>query len=396
MHEPPWVPDSTLGIVVAMTDTLPERDRVAHEMDVGKPGDGEAPLHVRNDLDANEPAQQTDNPLQDALTIQDQSASVRRAAARHVREAAAATRSSVQAATEVAGTAVRTGAARAAGDVAAATAAAKEKGGAIFRSGASGVAAGVSVAGNTIAGFAESLDWTAIAPTKYLYAGTRGVNRGFDEAQLVWESIPEQLRALGPAEVAKKLDGFDWSHIVPRSKGGGDEAANGIFELAGLNRSRGAERMTSAEVQAAAEVLSQTAFRAAAQQVASKAFAGAVAGAAVACVLACLEEGLGYQRGEITRNEMYARIGRAVAKASAAGAAVSGLMATVALAFPALIPVVAPLMLPLAVLGLCAVGGKVVCLGKGWYELYQEVSRPRLTDARPVTALPAPGTSPSE
>ena len=212
----------------------------------------------------------------------------------------------------------------------------------------------------------------------------------------MWESIPEQLRALGPEEVAKRLDGFDWSHIVPRSKGGGDEAANGIFELAGLNRSRGVEQMTAAEVQAAAEVLSQTAFRAVVQQVASKAFAGALAGAAVACVIACLEEGLAYQRGEITRNEMYARIGRAVAKAGAAGAAVSGLMATVALLCPAVIPVAAHLLLPLAVLGLCAVGGKVVCLGKGWYELYREVSGRRLTDALPVTALPAPGTSPSQ
>ena len=387
------LPDPTLGTVVAMTDTLPERNRVAHEVDAGKPGDSEAPLPVRSDVDENEPARQTDNGLPDDLTIHDRSATVRRAAERLVRHAAAASRSSVQAATEVAGTAVRTGAARAAGDVAAAAA---EKGGSLFRSGASGVAAGVGVVGNTITGFAENLDWMAIDPTKYLYAGTRGVNRGFDEAQLVWESIPEQLRALGAEEVAKKLDGFDWSHIVPHSKGGGDEAANGIFELAGLNRSRGAEQMTAAEVQAAAEVLSQTAFRAAVQQVASKAFAGAVAGAVVACVLACLEEGLAYQRGEITRNEMYARIGRVVAKATAAGAAVSGLMATAALAFPALIPVVAPLMLPLAVLGLCAVGGKVVCLGKGWYELYQEVSGRRLTDALPVTALPAPGTSPSK
>lgn len=379
-----------------MTDTLPERDRAAHEVDVGKPGDSEAPLHVRNDVDENEPAQQTDNGLPDDLTIQDQSASVRRAAAMRVRHAAAATGSSVKAAKDAAGTAVRAGVARAAGDVAAATAVAAEKGGALFRTGASGVAAGFGVASNTMSGFAENLDWNAIDPTKYLYAGTRGVSRGFDEAQLVWESIPEQLRALRAEEVAKKLDGFDWSHIVPRSKGGDDGAANGVFELAGLNRSRGAEQMTAAEIQAAAEVLSQTAFRAAVQQVASRAFAGAVAGAAVACVLACLEEGLAYQRGEITRNEMYARIGRAVAKASAAGAAVSGLMAAVALAFPALIPLVAPLMLPLAVLGLCAVGGKVVCLGKGWYELYQEVSRPRLTDALPVTALPAPGTSPSE
>ena len=383
-------------MVVAMTDTSPERDRAAHEADVGKPGESDAPLHVHSDVDEDEPAQQTDNAPQDDPSSPDPGATVRRTAARRVRKAAAATKASVQAAAEAAGTTVRTGAARAAGDVAAATAAAAEKGGALFRSDASGVAAGVGVASNTISGFAENLDWTTIDPTRYLYAGTRGVSRGFDEAQLVWESIPEQLRALGPEEVAKKLDGFDWSHIVSRSEGGGDRAANGVFELAGLNRSRGAEQMTAAEVQAAAEVLSQTAFRAAVQHVASRALAGAVAGAAVACVLACLEEGLAYQRGEITRNEMYARIGRAVAKASAAGAAVSGLTAAVALAFPALIPVAAPLMLPLAALGLCAVGGKVVSLGKGWYELFREVSGPRLTDARPVTALPAPGTSPSE
>ena len=357
--------DSTLGIVVAMTDTLQERDRVAHEAAVGKPGDSEAPLQVRSGVDENEPAHQTDNGLRDDLTIQDRSSAVRLAAAKRVRHAAAATGTSVKAAKDAAGTAVRAGVARAAGDVAAATAVAAEKGGALFHSGASGVAAGFGVASNTMAGFAENLDWTTIDPTKYLYAGTRGISRGFEEAQLVWESIPAQLRALGPEEVAKKLDGFDWSHIVPRSEEGSDGAANGIFELASLNRSRGAEQMTAAEVQAAAEVLSQTAFRAAVQHVASKALAGAVAGAAVACVLACLEESLAYQRGEITTNEMYARIGRAVAKASALGAAVSGLMAAVALAFPALIPLVAPLMLPLAVLGLCAVGGKFVCLGKG-------------------------------
>ena len=360
-----------------MTDKLLERDRITQELDVGKPGDSEPSLHAGDDIDENEVGGQTDERPQPDLNLEDQRATFQRAAAKRLREAAAATGSSVQAATYAAGTAVRAGVARAAGDVAATTAVAAEKGGALLRSGTSGVAAGVGVASNTMAGFAESLDWTAIDPTKFLYAGTRGTSRGFEEARLVWESIPEQLRALGTEEVAKKLDGFDWSHIVPRSKGGGDGAANGIFEHAGLNRSRGAEQMTVAEVKAAAEVLSQTAFRAAVEKVASRVFAGAIAGAAVACVLACLEEGLAYQRGEITRGEMYARIGRAVAKASALGAAVSGLMATVALAFPALIPLVAPLMLPIAVLGLFAVGGKVVCLGKGWYELYQEVSRRR-------------------
>ena len=379
-----------------MTDTLPKRDRVAHEVDDSKPGDSEAPLHVRNAVDENEPAQQTDNALRDGLTIQDQSTT------------ALTGRGKARAAGSDGGQVLGPGSDGGGRKSCPHRCCPRRRGRCCchgrrhgerwrpFPLGSVRSRGGVGVAGNTIAGFAENLDWTAIDPTRYLYAGTRGVSRGFDEARLVWESIPEQLRALGPEEVAKKLDGFDWSHIVSRSQGGGDEAANGVFELAGLNRSRGAEQMTAAEVQAATDVLSQTAFRAAVQQVASRALAGAVAGAAVACVLACLEEGLAYQRGEITRNEMYARIGRAVAKASVAGAAVSGLMATVALLSPALIPVVAPLMLPLAVLGLCAVGGKVACLGRGWYELYQEVSRPRLTDARPVTALPAPGTSPSK
>ena len=317
-----------------MTDKLLERDRIAQELDVGNLGDGEPSLHAGDDIDENEVGEQTDERLQRDLNFQDQSATFRRAAqsacAKLLRRPGRRSRRrrtlpeppSVPVLLVPPGT------------VAAATAVAAEKGSALFRSGTSGVAAGFGVASNTMVGFAENLDWSTIDPTRYLYAGTRGISRGFEEAQLVWESIPEQLRALGAEEVAKKLDGFDWSHIVPHSKGGGDGAANGIFELASLNRSRGAEQMTVAEVQAAAEVLSQTAFRAAVERVASQVFAGAIVGAAVGCVLACLEEGLAYQRGEITRDEMYARIGRAVAKASALGAAVSGLMATVALAFP--------------------------------------------------------------
>ena len=148
-----------------------------------------------------------------------------------IKQTAATVGASVEAATDTAATAVRAGAARAAGDLAAARTVAVEKGSALVRSGASGIAAGFGVASETLTGFAENLDWSTIDPTRYLYAGTRGVSRGLEEARLVWESIPEQLRALGPEEVAKRLDGFDWSHIVPYSKGGGNEAANGIFEF---------------------------------------------------------------------------------------------------------------------------------------------------------------------
>ena len=293
---------------------------------------------------------------------------------------------------------VRSGAAGVAAGLAATSAAAvprlrsgSEAATAAVRSGGAGVAVGFSTAHGALTGFAENLDWSTIDPTKYLYAGTRGISRGLEEASLVWESIPERLRALGPEEVGKRLEDFDWSHIHPHSQGGNTEASNGIFERASLNRSRGAERMTEAEVQAAQQVLSEQAFQAALVETASQVFTGAVAAAAVGCVLSALEHGLEYQRGEIARDEMYQRIGRAVAKSAAVGGAVAGVMAVVALAFPALIPLAAPLMMPLAVLGLCTVGGKIVRLGKGWYELYQGVRNRQLPGVSPVELLPSPG-----
>lgn len=243
-----------------------------------------------------------------------------------------------------------------------------EKGGAVIRKGADGAAAGFVVADGALANISRNLDWPSIDLLKFLLAGTHGVGRNLDEARLVWESIPEQLRALGP----ERLDGFDWSHIVPYSKGGGHEAANGIFELAGLNRARGAEPMTGAEIEAAEHVLSQTAFTAALEEVASRALTGAAVGAAVSCVVACLEHGLEYQRGNIDRKEMYGRMGVAIASSAAVGAAVSGTITAAALAFPALIPLAAPLMLPLAAYGAFITGSKVVRLGKGWRELYRE------------------------
>ena len=256
----------------------------------------------------------------------------------------------------------------------------------IARSAVPGAAAGAALSHEALKGFAANLDWSTIDPGKYLHAGARGVSRGLAEARLVWKTIPEPLRTLGPEDVAKHLDGFDWSHIRPFSKGGSNKAANGVFERAGLNRSRGARTMTPAELQAAHQVLSDTAFRAVLEATARKACVAGVAGAASGCVFACLEHGLEYQRGDITRDELYRRIGRATGRSAAAGAGLSGLMTVMALAFPPLIPVAAHLAIPMAVLGFCAVGGKTVRLGAGWYEL--------LKGARKIGRI-APATTPS-
>ena len=373
-----------------VTEPSDERRRV-REVVIAELQGIELALRDADDFEASEIVKGAVKELQATLVAQDSKETLLQAAGSRLMEAAASVGASVQSATDTAATAVRAGANRAVKE-GAPVKAASDKASALVRSGASGAAAGFTVAHEALTGYAQGLDWSTIVPTEYVTkfvtAGTRGIDRSLEEARLVWETIPEQLRALGPEELAERLDGFDWSHIVPHSKGGSNEASNGIFELAGVNRARGAQEMTATELQAAQDVVSHVAFEAALEEAASQMLSGAMVGAAISCVVSCLELGLQYQRGEIAKDEMYQGLGRAVAKSAGVGAAISGLMAVVALAFPALIPLAAPVMAPLAVLGFCAVGGKVVRLGKGRYEVYRDVSA-RLPSTHPKQLLTA-------
>ena len=144
-----------------------------------------------------------------------------------------------------------------------------------------GSTAGLTVVHNAWLDFAANLNWANVDPTKYLYAGSHGISRGMEGAHSVWQSIPESLRATGPDAVAKHLVGLDWSHIVPFSAGGSNDASNGIFESAGLNRVRGARTMTPEEIRAAQQVLQGKAFSAALSATASRMFTGT--GVAAAC-----------------------------------------------------------------------------------------------------------------
>ena len=171
--------------------------------------------------------------------------------------------------------------------------------------------------------FRSNLDWSNIDPAKYLRAGTRGVPRGMMEAQKVWETIPKQIRASGPEATARYLEGKDWSHIKAHSLGGSNAAPNGIFEDAPLNRARGKTRMTPQEIKTAQGVLQSHAFHATLLESAKNAMKGGVTAAAIMAVVAVLEYGLQYQRGEITENEMYKAICKAIAMAGLSGAAVS-------------------------------------------------------------------------
>jgi len=371
-----------------MATELSDEVRKVRELAVAELQGIELALREAGDVEASEVVKAAVENLQATLVAIDSRETLLKAASSRLKGAAASVGASVQSATDTAATAVRVGANRIASE-GAPVKTTLDKASALARSGASGVAAGFTVAHEALTGYAQSLDWSTVIPTehvtKFVTAGTRGIDRGLEEARLVWQTIPEQLRALGPEELAERLDGFDWSHIVPHSTGGSNEASNGIFELASVNRARGAQEMTAAELQAAQDILSQTAFHAALEEVASRMLSGAMVGAAISCVVSCLELGLQYQRGEISKDEMYRSLGRSVAQSAGVGAAISGLMAVVTLAFPALIPLAAPVMAPLAILGFCAVGGKVVRLGKGWYEVYRDV--PGRFHIEPATQL---------
>lgn len=218
--------------------------------------------------------------------------------------------------------------------------------------------------------FKSNLDWSNVDPTKYLFAGGRGKSRSLVEAQKVWETIPEPIRAAGPEATAKYLEDKDWSHIRAYSEGGSDLASNGVFEDASVNRARGSARMTQEELQAAKQVLQQDAFHATLLETARSAMEGALSVAAISGVMAVFEYGLQFQRGEISENELYRAIGKTVLVAGISGAAVSGLVVAMTMAFPTTIPVVSALAVPLMVISFSVLGMRLARVGKGWYEVY--------------------------
>ena len=219
--------------------------------------------------------------------------------------------------------------------------------------------------------YAKGLDWSSLPPSmvaKLTAAGTRGEGRSLSDAVDVWRTLPESLRALGPDRTSDAIDGMDWSHITARSRGGSDDASNGVFELASLNRSRGAETMSHSELDAARSALDSAAFQASAADVVAKSAKGAAVAAATALIVASLEHGLQYRLGEIDRDEMLRRVASEVGRSAAAGAAASGALAAVALAFPAVIPAAVPALAALSVIGALAMSVRIGSAAKGWWE----------------------------
>ena len=129
--------------------------------------------------------------------------------------------------------------------------------------------------------------------------------------------------------------------------------------------------MTEEEIRAAESVLKRGAFRATLNQAAKIGGRVGLTSAAVGAMVAVLEYGLEYHKGEITAGEMFGKIGKEVAGLGIGGAALSGLVIAAALLSPPLIPVMTTISVPLMVFGFSVMGARLVEAGQGWYAAFR-------------------------
>ena len=226
-----------------------------------------------------------------------------------------------------------------------------------------------SVAGVFAGGWLHNLDFSQLPRDLVAYYQRAGaVYRGLEGAEAIWETIPLSVRMSGPQALREFHAARDWSHIVPRSMGGGSSAVEGIFEMVSLNRARGDATMTPAELRLAREALGMEALRHAVEQAAQVAVTAALVAAVVEGVFALMEEGLRYFDGEIGKSTLYARVLKRVGVSAVHAVVISGLIVGLVTLFPFLIPVLEVLALPLAVVGFTLLGAKFYGLGKAWWQ----------------------------
>ena len=176
--------------------------------------------------------------------------------------------------------------------------------------------------------------------------GDRGVRSVADAQSFFQESIPYPVRNLSGDAVRQWLEGKDASHV--RSVQNAPEMmnvnGNFVWEDSVINRARGAENMTGAELIRAnasnAFDASAIVFRTCLESAAVTAFCAALMEAPVAV----LENYIHYQKGRKTGEEALIDAARLIATRAAAGAVI-GFAVTVAVA---LIPGAAPFLVTVA------------------------------------------------
>ncbi len=228
------------------------------------------------------------------------------------------------------------------------------------------------VAGQFIGSFGRHLNFSSLPANlirKYRWAGSERKN--LSQAQAVWKSIPAQVRAGGPEALRNFHQGKSWSHIIAKSRGGPSTADNAIWWSHAKNHSLGSSSMSLADIADAKAFLRSDAIRAAVKQTASGMVKGAIVSVVVGGALACLECGLDYAEGKITKREMVHRVARAGVIDGGGAFFTTGIIVGISLLFPLLIPILSPVLFVLQGASFALMGARGVKLAKGWWAVLE-------------------------
>ena len=226
------------------------------------------------------------------------------------------------------------------------------------------------VAGQTVNSFAYHLRFMNMPPHLVRYFRAAGGEwKSLQQANAIWETIPRQVRAGGPAEISRFLNDMDWSHVVAARNGGASTADNGIFETRILNRIRSGENMTPEEAAAARRVIQSKMIGSIMIQTVSAMFTGAVVGLLIGGLVACLEYGLQYAEGEITWRQMVEEVVKAGLSAGGLSFVITGLIVGLALLFPAAIAIMAPVLFVLQIVSLVFLAQHGMRLAADYWEV---------------------------
>ena len=225
------------------------------------------------------------------------------------------------------------------------------------------------VTGRFAAGWLQNLDFSQLPGDLVGYYQRAGAAyRSLEGAQAIWETVPPAVRMSGQEALREFHASRDWSHIVPRSLGGGDSASEGLFEMATLNRARGNATMTPAELALARHDLGMEALRHVVEQAARVAVVSGLVAGVVEGVFAIMEEGLLYFEGKIGKSAFYTRVLKRLGVSVARAVVISGLIVGLVTLCPFLIPVLEVLALPLAIVSFTLLGVKFYHLNRAWWQ----------------------------
>ncbi len=225
------------------------------------------------------------------------------------------------------------------------------------------------VAGQYLDAFKHNLDaenLPADLKRKYRLAG--GEWKTWPAAKAIAETVPARLRAGGPDALWEFHKSKDWSHIVPRAVGGPATAENGIWWTAGKNRSLGQNPMSAADIADAKSLLNHAAITATLGQTVQASLKGGSAGIIVGATLGCLDLGLQHAEGQISREQFVLGIVERSVIAGAGAAFITGLLVALSLMFPAVIPIMLPVVFVLQIVSLAFLAVHAHSLLERWWE----------------------------